>query len=159
MRIRSRLLLLVSAVARSSGLTVEFLPRNGPALLDAVLNGEVELGLGTGTHQPLLEDGRVRVVARLHSNAAPRSDDTPSPKDFGIEATLDNFILISAPRGLTPGTRDRLVGELSDAAGAPEVTALLTKRLLMAPGLIHGGELHAALKAQGQAFAVLRRES
>ena len=72
---------------------------------------------------------------------------------------MDNFILVSAPRGLKPATRDRLLDQWIDAVGTPEVTALLTKRLLMAPGLIHGAELEAALMAQRQAFALLRAES
>ena len=149
-------LMLVSAMAKQAGVAVEFLPLNGPALLDAVLKGEADIGLGTGTHQPLLEDGRVQVVARLHSGAEPGDRAAPGPRDFGVGATLDNFILVSAPRGLEPSTRDRLLERLIGAVGTPEVTALLTKRLLMASGLTHGAELEAALMAQKQAFALLR---
>jgi tripartite-type tricarboxylate transporter receptor subunit TctC len=152
-------LLLVSAMAKKAGVAVEFLPLNGPALLDAVLTGKADIGLGTGTHQPLLEDGRVQVVARLHSRAEPGDQAAPGPRDFGVGATLDNFILVSAPRGLEPSARDRLLDRLIEAVGTPEVTTLLTKRLLMAPGLTHGAELEAALKAQKQAFALLRAES
>jgi tripartite-type tricarboxylate transporter receptor subunit TctC len=152
-------LLLVSAMARRAGVVIEFLPLNGPALLDAVLTSEADIGLGTGTHQPLLEDGRVRVVARLHSQAESDRGLAPSPKDFGVEATLDNFILISAPSGLEPAVRNRLRDRLTEAVGAPDVTALLTKRLLMAPGLVRGAELEAALAAQTQAFARLRAEN
>lgn len=149
-------LLMALAMAKPAGLTVEFLPRNGPALLDAVLTGEVDLGLGTGTHQPLLADGRVRVVARLHSPTEPGHVALPGPAEFGVNAALDNFILISAPRGLPSSGKHRLVEQLSNVVEVSEVTELLTKRLLMAPGLMREGELEAALTEQKRAFALLR---
>jgi len=147
-------LLMVSAMARSAGVEVELLARNGPALLEAVTSGEADVGLGTGTHQPLLADGRVRVVAQLHPRA--KAGGGPTPQDFGVGATLDNFILISAPKGVAPDTRARLVARLAEAAAAAPIQTLLTERLLMEPGLLQGEELAAAMAAQKQAFATLR---
>lgn len=148
--------LLVSAMAARDGVAVEFLPRNGPALLEAVTGGQADIGLGTGTHQPLLEDGRVRVVAQLHSRAKRGPGEAPTPQDFGIDAYLDNLILVSAPAGLEPARRALLIDQLTQAVDTPEVEALLTRRLLMAPGLLAGDELSAALAAQSQGFAALR---
>ncbi|HYY83871.1 MAG TPA: hypothetical protein VE686_05140, partial [Beijerinckiaceae bacterium] len=128
--------------------------RNGPALLEAVTSGEADVGLGTGTHQPLLADGRVRVVAQLHPRA--KAGSGPTPQDFGVVATLDNFILISAPKGVAPDARARLVARLAEAVAAAPIETLLTERLLMEPGLLQGEELAAAMAAQKQAFATLR---
>ena len=147
-------LLMVSAMARSAGVEVELLARNGPALLEAVTSGEADVGLGTGTHQPLLADGRVRVVAQLHPRA--KAGGGPTPQDFGVGATLDNFILISAPKGVAPDARARLVARLAEAVAAEPIQTLLTERLLMEPGLLQGEELAAAMAAQKQAFATLR---
>ena len=147
-------LLMVSAMARSAGVEVELLARNGPALLEAVTSGEADVGLGTGTHQPLLADGRVRVVAQLHPRA--KAGGGPTPQDFGVGATLDNFILISAPKGVAPDARARLVALLAEAVAAAPIQTLLTERLLMEPGLLQGEELVAAMAAQKQAFATLR---
>jgi len=147
-------LLMVSAMARSAGVEVELLARNGPALLEAVTSGEADVGLGTGTHQPLLAEGRVRVVAQLHPRA--KAGNGPTPQDFGVGATLDNFILISAPKGVAPEARARLVARLAEAVAAAPIQTLLTERLLMEPGLLHGEELAAAMAAQKKAFATLR---
>lgn len=147
-------LLMVSAMARSAGVEVELLARNGPALLEAVTSGEAEVGLGTGTHQPLLVDGRVRVVAQLHPRA--KAGGGPTPQDFGVGASLDNFILISAPEGVAPDARARLVARLTEAVAAAPIQTLLTERLLMEPGLLQGEELATAMAAQKQAFATLR---
>jgi tripartite-type tricarboxylate transporter receptor subunit TctC len=151
--------LLVRAMARRSGVPVDHIPLNGPALLEAVLKGDTDIGLGTGTHQPLLADGRVREVAQLHPRAKTGPGAAPTPKDFGVDAMLDNFILISAPQGLAAAERARLVDQLSEAVATPEVQVVTTERLLMAPGLLHGGDLAAAIEAQKQAFDVLRSES
>jgi tripartite-type tricarboxylate transporter receptor subunit TctC len=146
--------LLVAAMARAHGLALEFMPRNGPALLQAVTSGAADFGLGTGTHQPLLAAGRVRVVAQLH----PRAGATryPAPRDFGVDAALDNFILIAAPRGVAAAERRRLVGELGAAIAAPEIQAVLRERLLMSPGLLEGAALEAALDEQERMFTALR---
>jgi tripartite-type tricarboxylate transporter receptor subunit TctC len=149
-------LLLLAAMARSAGVEVELLARNGPALLDTVTSGEADVGLGTGTHQPLLADGRVRVVAQLHPRA--KAGGGPTPQDFGVGATLDNFILISAPKGLAPEMRGSLVAQLAAAVAAPGIQTLLTQRLLMEPGLLQGEELAAAIAAQKHAFARLREQ-
>jgi tripartite-type tricarboxylate transporter receptor subunit TctC len=151
--------LLVRAMARRSGVPVDHIPLNGPALHEAVLKGDTDIGLGTGTHQPLLADGRVREVAQLHPHAKTGPGAAPTPKDFGVDAMLDNFILISAPQGLAAAERARLVDQLSEAVATPEVQVVTTERLLMAPGLLHGADLAAAIEAQKQAFDVLRSES
>ena len=143
-------------MAGGAGVPVEFLPTNGPALLEAVVSGKADIGLGTGTHQPLLEDGRVRVVAQLHSRARRGPGEPPTPQDFGVDANLDNFILVSAPKGLEAAHRAVLIDQLKAAVGTPEVETLLTKRLLMATGLMEGAELQAALAAQSEGFAALR---
>jgi tripartite-type tricarboxylate transporter receptor subunit TctC len=149
-------LLMVSAMARSAGVEVELLARNGPALLETVTSGEADVGLGTGTHQPLLADGRVRVVAQLHPRA--KAGSGPTPQDFGVGATLDNFILISAPRGVAPDDRARLVTRLAEAVAAAPIQTLLTERLLMEPGLLQGEELAVAIEAQAETFASLRAQ-
>jgi tripartite-type tricarboxylate transporter receptor subunit TctC len=151
-------LLLVSAMAKRAGVPIEFLPLNGPALLDAVVSGDADIGLGTGTHQPLLQDGRVRVVAQLHPRAETHAGAAPSPKDFGLGAVLDNFILISAPAGLAPPRKAELVDQLAQAIGTSAITEVLTRRLLMLPGLMQGAEVEAALAAQRRDFALLRSE-
>lgn len=148
--------LLAAAMARANGLSLEFLPRNGPALLEAVTSGAADLGLGTGTHQPLLADGRVRVVAQLHPRTGPLP--YPTPRDFGVDAALDNFILIAARSGLAPEERSRIVAELKAAVGTPEIQAVLTERLLMSPALLEGAALEAALDEQERMFAALRIE-
>lgn len=151
--------LLVRAMARSCGVSVDHIPLNGPALLEAVLKGDADIGLGTGTHQPLLAEGRVREVAQLHPRATTGAGAPPTPQDFGVDAVLDNFILVSAPRGLAAAERGRLVDQWSAAVATPAAQALLTQRLLMAPGLLLGDDLAATIEMQKRAFAVLREDS
>jgi tripartite-type tricarboxylate transporter receptor subunit TctC len=150
--------LLVAAMGRRAGLDVEFTQLNGPALIDAVVSKAADIGLGTGTHQPLLAEGRVRVVAQLHPRADRGPGAAPTPKNFGVDATLDNFILVSAPKGLNPADGDRLVRQFTEAVGTPDIATLLAKRLLMAPGLLQGAELRATIAAQSEVFGALRAD-
>jgi tripartite-type tricarboxylate transporter receptor subunit TctC len=98
----------------------------------------------------------VRVVAQLHPRA--KAGGGPTPQEFRVTATLDNFILISAPKGLAPEVRRPLVAKLAEAVAAPAIQTLLTQRLLMEPGVLQGDELAAAMTAQKHAFAQLREQ-
>lgn len=147
--------LLVRAMAAAVGLGVEFLQLNGPALLEAVLGGEADIGLGTGTHQLLLEEGRLRVVARLHPRDQPGAG-TPDPHDFGVDAALNMFVLISTPKGAPAAAKTQLIARLAEAAETPETRELLVRRLAMLPDVLRGAELTAAIEEQKRDFARLQ---
>jgi tripartite-type tricarboxylate transporter receptor subunit TctC len=149
---------LAAAIAKHAGVAIEIAYKNGPALLDAVLSGEADLGLGTGTHQALLAAGRLRVLVQLHPRADRGTGAAPMPRDLGIDAVLDNFILISTRRGMPAGRRDRLIDRLSEALAESAITTLLAQRLLMSPALLRGAELADALATQRQSFETLRAE-
>lgn len=148
--------LLVQTMATRTGAAVEFLQLNGPALLDAVLSGAADIGLGTGTHQTLLDEGRLRITARLHPRANP-GNGTPCPMDFGIDATLDTFIVFAAPRDVDPDRKLEIVSMLRQVAEQPETTAFLRERLAMLPIVLAGEELAVALRNQRRDFARLQR--
>ena len=150
---------LAAAIARRAGIAIEITHKNGPALLDTVLSGEADLGLGTGTHQMLLEAGQLRIMVQLHPRADRSAGAPPMPRDLGVDAVLDNFVLISARRGIAAERRDRLIEELSAAFADAEIATLVSKRLLMTPGLMRGVELTEALASQRRSFEALRAAS
>lgn len=147
--------MMVSAIARRRGVAVEFTGANGPALLERLTSGLADVGMGTGTHQPLLANGTVRELVRLH----PRDVGTPGIPNLpalGIDVHVDNFVVIFAPRGLPAATKAELVEKLRRTAADPRVAGLVTGRLMMSPGFVAGAELAAALDAQRQGLARLR---
>ena len=73
-------LLVMKALAKRFGVSVEFKQTGGPPLLAAVLAREVDVGVGTGTHEPLLRQGKVRVLAQLHPRATRENGAAPSPE-------------------------------------------------------------------------------
>lgn len=148
--------LMVSAIARRHGVAVEFTGANGPALLETLTSGRADVATGTGTHQPLLAAGTVRVLALLH----PRIDTTPGAPPglpaLGLDVAIDNFVLVCAPRGLAPDVRSRVVNDLRRCFEDPGIQAFVRDRLLMAPGLLVQPELNAVLENQWTSLAKLR---
>ncbi|MCW5771026.1 MAG: hypothetical protein KIT16_05265 [Rhodospirillaceae bacterium] len=149
-------LLMIKAIARKFGVPVAFKQTGGPALLAAVLAGEVDVGVGTGTHRPLLAEGKVRVLAQLHGRAERGPGAPPTPRDLGVDAVQENFAMISTRADAAPDAKARSVALLLEALSAPSVSALVADRLLMVPGAMVGAELEAALAAQRETFAKLR---
>jgi tripartite-type tricarboxylate transporter receptor subunit TctC len=149
-------LLMMRAIARGFGVPVAFKQSGGPALLAAVLAGEVDVGVGTGTHRPLLKQGKVRVLAQLHGRADTGPGAAPTPKDLGVDAVQENYAMLSIRAGADPEGQARSVELLLAALDDPRVAALVAERLLMAPGVMQGAALDAALATQRETFARLR---
>jgi hypothetical protein len=95
-------LLMVSAMARSAGVEVELLARNGPALLEAVTERRGRRR-PRHRHAPAAPRRRPRPRRGAAATRAPRRVAARPRRTFGVGATLDNFILISAPKGSGPG--------------------------------------------------------
>lgn len=143
----------MKAVAAAQGITVECVLSNGPALLDLVVTGQVDVGIGTGTHASLLAAGTIKVIGRLSSTA---SGDTPTLADLGAgNAELDDWMLLSVPRGVDPAVKAALLQALLKAASDPSIAPLLTDKLLMGTGVQSGADLTAALDRQRAALDVL----
>lgn len=149
-------LLMMKAIARRFDVPVAFKQTGGPALLAAVLAGEVDVGVGTGTHQSLLREGKLRVLAQLHGRPERGPDAAPTAKELGVDAVQENFAMISIRAGAEPGTKARSVALLLRALAEPSVAELVADRLLMVPGVLQAEALDAALAAQREAFARLR---
>jgi tripartite-type tricarboxylate transporter receptor subunit TctC len=146
--------LMMKAMARQAGVTVAFKQTGGPALLAAVLAGEVDVGVGTGTHEPLLREGKLRVLAELHGRAARAG--IPTPADFGVDVVQENYALLSIRRGADPSAKADSIERLLAALADPSVPPFVADRLLMVPGVLQGEALEAALAAQREVFARLR---
>jgi len=147
--------LMMAAITKKAGVVLDFVAAGGgPALVAKVVNGEVDVGFGTGTHRPLLKEGKVKVVAQLHSrDSEPR---LLKPLDFGVDADMDNFILISAPHGIPANRKAAIAAALIEATSDPRVQEVITNKLLMTPALLKDADLRAALKRQTRGFEVLR---
>lgn len=148
--------LMVSAIARKHGVAVDFTGANGPALLETLTSGRADVATGTGTHQPLLAAGTVRVLALLHPRLETGSGAPPGLPALGLDVLIDNFILVCAPRGLADDVRGRVVNALRACFETPEIQTFVRDRLLMAPGLLVQPELDTALERQSLSLEKLR---
>lgn len=150
-------LLVMQALAKPHGVAVEFKQTGGPPLLAAVLAREVDVGVGTGTHEPLLRQGKVRVLAQLHPRATRGNGAAPTPRDLGVDVVQDNFAMLWARRDADSDAIDVSVRRLVAVLNRPEIETMIRDGLLMVPGLLRGAALEKALAAQRDSFAALRR--
>jgi tripartite-type tricarboxylate transporter receptor subunit TctC len=148
--------LMMKALAKTAGVAVEFKQTGGPALLAAVVAREADIGVGTGTHEPLLREGKVRVVAQLHARARRRPGELPTPGDFGLDLVQENFALLSTRRDADAKNQAESLAQVFAALREPDTSALIAERLLMVPGLLEGSALAAALAQQRDFFTRLR---
>lgn len=152
-------LLVMQALAAKFGVRVEFKQTGGPAMLAAALAREVDVAVGTGTHEPLLREGKVRVLTQLHPRATRGAGAAPTPRDLGVDVVQDNFAMLWTRRDADSAAVDASLKRLVAVLERAEISDFVRDGLLMVPGLMRGAMLEKALAAQRQSFVALRQSA
>lgn len=149
-------LLVMQALAAKYGVQVQFKQTGGPPMLAAALSREVDVAVGTGTHEPLLREGKVRVLTQLHPRATRGAGAAPIPRDLGVDVVQDNFAMLWTRRDADSSAIEASLKRLIAVIDRPEISTFIRDGLLMVPGLMRGAALEKALSAQRESFKSLR---
>ena len=149
-------LLAMQALAAKFGVQVQFKQTGGPPMLAAALSREVDVAVGTGTHEPLLREGKVRVLTQLHPRATRGPGAPPMPRDLGVDVVQDNFAMLWTRRDADSSAVEASLKRLVAVIDRPEISTFIRDGLLMVPGLMRGAVLEKALAAQRESFKSLR---
>ena len=104
--------LYLKIIAKQDGINISPVPTKGGAgMVPAVLGGHVDFGFSGGIHYSHAKSGKMRVLAGLGSERLVDFPDAPTMKELGYNIVLENYFMISGPKGL-PGD---IVKKLNDA--------------------------------------------
>lgn len=116
---------LLNSIAKIKNLHVPY-KGTGPATI-AVLSGEVSLMFsGQGTSWPLINSGKLRVIAQTGSKRIANAPTLPTVKETVPGYEVINWHGVLAPAGTPPEIIKRLHAEFVKALGSGEVKSKLT---------------------------------
>jgi len=109
---------------------LRWVPSQGgaPALQDLVAGG---LTVFTGSPieaKPMLEAGRVRIIALMTEERPATFPDIPTTKESGVDWTYQNWFALVGPKGIPQDRRQKLFEAAQRAMARPEVQAAMKAR-------------------------------
>ncbi len=95
--------------AMKAGIQLNNIPyKGGSEALQALLGGHVDLLADSSSWAPLVESGRLRLLATWGEKRVPRFSSTPTLKESGYDVVVEAPNGIGAPRGLEPQVHAKL---------------------------------------------------
>jgi tripartite-type tricarboxylate transporter receptor subunit TctC len=140
--------LVIERLMAAAGVQLVHVPYKGEAPLVADLaGGQLELAVTNTASMPLIDAGKLLLLAVASNKRVASLPDTPTIVEAGLDVVTAGWLGFAAPAGITAAVRDKLLDAFVRAARDPEVRSAL-KRAGTEP-----------VDLAGEAFsAVVRRE-
>lgn len=114
--------------ALAAGIQFTNVPYKGGAeALQAVLGGHVDLLADSSSWAPLVETGKLKLLATWGERRAARFKDAPTLKELGYDVVVDAPNGIGAPKGLDPLVAKKLRDAFHTAVASPEFKQVADK--------------------------------
>ncbi|TCH98301.1 tripartite tricarboxylate transporter substrate binding protein [Roseococcus sp. SYP-B2431] len=139
--------LIMARIAAHDGTDLLHVPFRGWAeSVNALLGRQVQLMSDSGPWQPLVEDGRVRLLATWGATRSRLAPEVPTLKELGYDIVSNSPYGIAGPRGMDPHVT-RIVHDAFRAALDDPDYKLLVERLDQVPAYL-GSEDYRAYAEQ-----------
>lgn len=94
--------------------------KGGSAALQDLLGGQIDLLADSSSWAPLVESGKLRLLATWGAQRTPRFKDAPTLVELGYDVVVEAPNGIGAPKGLDPVAEQRLREAFRLAVASPE---------------------------------------
>jgi tripartite-type tricarboxylate transporter receptor subunit TctC len=140
--------LVIERLMAAAGVRLVHVPYKGEAPLSADLaGGHIELAVTNTASLPLIDAGKLVLLAVASGKRVASLPDTPTVMEAGLDLATAGWLGFAAPAGIAAEVRDKLVDAFVRAARDPQVRSALARA---------GNE---PVDLAGEAFSVLvRRE-
>lgn len=113
--------LAMERIGIAQGLSWTHAPYRGTAdTLRALLGGEIDFASESSGWAPMVEAGKLRLLAVFSAGRAKRFPDTPTVRELGMDIVIDSPGGLVGPRGMDPAVVRVLAETFHAAAEAPE---------------------------------------
>lgn len=114
--------------ALAAGIQLRHIPfKGGAEALQALIGGHVDAIADSSSWAPLVESGKLRLLATWGEARVPRFKDAPTLREAGYNVVVDAPNGIGAPKGLDPAIAKKLRDAFRIAAASPEFKAACDK--------------------------------
>src|SRR5262245_49364901 len=113
--------LAMERIGIAQGLSWTHAPYRGTAdTLRALLSGEIDFASESSGWAPMVEAGKLRLLAVFSASRAKRFPDIPTVKELGMDIVIDSPGGLVGPRGMDPAIVRALADTFRAAAETPE---------------------------------------
>jgi tripartite-type tricarboxylate transporter receptor subunit TctC len=139
--------LAMERVGMAQGLTWTHAPYRGTAdTLRALLGGEIDFASESSGWAPMVQAGKLRLLAVFTAERAKRFPDVPTVKELGYEVVVDSPGGLVGPKGMDPAVVKVLADAFREAAQEPKHIQFLES--MDQPLLLLDGPAYQALMAR-----------
>ena len=120
--------LVIERLMAAAGVRLVHVPYKGEApLATDVAGGQLELAVTNTASKPLIDAGKLVLLAVASDKRVASLPETPTVMEAGLDMATAGWLGFAAPAGITPAVHDKLVGAFARAARDPEVIAGLLR--------------------------------
>ena len=109
----------VERLSRAAGIEMTFVPfKSATEVYTALAGGHLDVAAEAG-FGPMLDSGRVRLLAVLNAERMPLRPDVPTLKESGYDIVMNGSYGIAGPKGMDPAVVQKLQDTFHKAMGDP----------------------------------------
>lgn len=135
------------AIAKKEGVQFSAIPTKGGAeIITSILGKHSDFGFSGGIHHSYAKAGQVAVLAGLGAERLADFPDVPTLKELGYDIVLENYVVISAPKGVPEPIVEKLSAALAKAIQDPEYVDMMKNNIRWVPIYLDQARTTAAVQ-------------
>lgn len=151
--------LMIKSMARQDAFQYSAIPTKGGAeIITAILGKHVDFGVIGPIYHSYVKSGQMRALAMLGKKRSPYFPDVPTLQELGYDLSLNDAIVITAPKHTPPAIVKKLSDAIQAAIKSPEFVGLIETKLNWLPAFLDANETTQDVLSQRTAYQGLIQE-
>jgi tripartite-type tricarboxylate transporter receptor subunit TctC len=147
------------AIAKKEGVQFSAIPTKGGAeIITSVLGKHADFGFSGGIHYAYAQAGQVRVIAGLGAERLADFPEVPTLKELGYDIVFENYVVISAPKGVSASVVQKLSAAFAQAIQDPEYVDLMKNNIHWVPLYLDSAQTTAAMQKMSADYKKMAAE-
>jgi tripartite-type tricarboxylate transporter receptor subunit TctC len=147
------------AIAKKEGVQFSAIPTKGGAeIITSVLGKHSDFGFSGGIHYSYAKAGQVAVIAGLGSERLADFPDVPTLKELGYDIVFENFVVISAPKGVPEAVVQKLSAAFAKAIQDPEYVDMMKNNIRWVPLYLDSAKTTASMQKMSADYKKMAEE-
>ena len=125
---------VMKRIAAKEGVQIALMPSTGgPSIISAIMGGHADLGHVGSIMFGYQASGKIKVLAATTPERLTELPDIPTLREQGWDESVEMYLVLAAPKGLSDDVRKRLETAISGLQKDQSFKDFITKKLMMRP--------------------------
>jgi tripartite-type tricarboxylate transporter receptor subunit TctC len=147
------------AIAKKEGARFSAIPTKGGAeIITSVLGKHSDFGFSGGLHYSYAKAGQITVLAGLGAERLADFPETPTLKELGYDIVFENYVVITAPKGVPDAVIQKLSTAFAKAIQDPEYVNMMKNNVHWVPLYLDPAQTTTAIRGMSASFKKMMEE-